>query len=240
MQQDVAPPVIEVPESPPPVAVCRAAEEAANLEDVTIMEQAPAAGKMTGDLLQPPPHIAPPGIDTLGNDDDQYMVPDDHDEFLDFSAEDSHPDDLASAPDDNDDDNSSHAMPESRDSGPADEHMMAHEGKPPVARSSMPLWLLSNYRDLCESLRAEMNQNESCQPSAYNAGQFLLPPKNPLFTAAHSNHLSLRLFYEPHYYLWLPHLFNRIPCPACKAAKRTNNNGSAVTLRLHGWPQAPQ
>jgi hypothetical protein len=104
----------------------------------------------------------------------------------------------------------------------------------------MPLWLLSNYRDLCESLRAEMNQNESRRPSAYNAGQFLLPPKNPLFTAARSNHLSPRLFYEPHYYLWLPHLFNQIPCPACKAAKRTNDNGSAVTLRLHGWPRAPR
>ena len=91
VQQDVAPPVIEVLESPPPVAVCRAAEEVANLEDMTIMEQAPAAGKMTRDLLQPPLHITPPRIDALSNDDNQYMVPDDHDEFLDFSAEDSHP-----------------------------------------------------------------------------------------------------------------------------------------------------
>ena len=63
VQQDVAPPVIEVPESPPPVAVCRATEEAAYLKDVTIMEQAPAAGKMTRDLSQPLLHVTPPGID---------------------------------------------------------------------------------------------------------------------------------------------------------------------------------
>ena len=113
VQQDVAPPVIEVLESPPPVAVCRATEEAAYLKDVTIMEQAPAAGKMTGDLSQPLLHVTPPGIDALSNDDNQYMVPDNHNEFLDFSAEDSHPDNLASAPNDNDNDNSSHAMPES-------------------------------------------------------------------------------------------------------------------------------
>lgn len=51
VQQDVAPPVIEVPESPPPVAVCRAAEEVANLEDVTIMEQAPARQEKPNSLF---------------------------------------------------------------------------------------------------------------------------------------------------------------------------------------------
>ncbi|KAF8328650.1 hypothetical protein F5887DRAFT_897466 [Amanita rubescens] len=191
----------------PLVAVCRAAEEAANLEDVA-MKRAPVAGKLTpADLSQPPLHVPPPEIDALGSDNDQYMV-DDLDELLGFSAEDSHPDDLASAPDDDDDDNGSHAMPESQDSGPANEHTTVHrEDSPPVPRSSMPLWLLSNYRDLCESLRAEMNRNESHRPSAYDRGQFLLPPKNPLFTAA---------------------------------PKRTNDNGSAVMLRLHSWPRAPR
>ena len=85
-----------------------------------------------------------------------------------------------------------------------------------------------------------MKQNASCQPSVYDTGQFLMAPKSPMFTAAHTNNLSPRLFYEPHYFLWLPHLFNRIPCPACKATQRKNDNGSPIMLCLLGWPQAPR
>lgn len=159
--EDVAPPVIEVPDSL--VAVCRAAEEAANLEDVAT-EQAPV-GKITPGLSQPPLHVLPPGIDALCNNNDQCdMVPDDlDDELLGFSAEDSHSDDLASAPDDDDDDDDSHAMPQGQDSGPANEHIFN------CYRAFSRIPSLHPYRSLCLSILSLATNSNKCQFSSIHS-----------------------------------------------------------------------
>ena len=184
-------------------------------------------------------HKPPPGLGAFDGNNDQDM--DDLNEILGSTlAEDSQPaDDLMVAPDDDE-------SPESASLNVAgvppsgDEPSEASQQKISVPCSSIPLWLIDNYKDLCKCLRTEMKQNASCQPSVYDARQFLIAPKSPMFTAACTNNLSPRLFYKPHYFLWLPHLFNQIPCLACKATQRKNDSGSPIMLHLLGWPQAPQ
>ena len=85
-------------------------------------------------------------------------------------------------------------------------------------QSSMPTWLQALYKDLCEQLRTEITNNMSHRPSCYDNGTFVLAPKAPFFASAHVLQLLPAIFYTPHYFIWLPHLFARIPCPACKSA----------------------
>ncbi|KAK2464000.1 hypothetical protein APHAL10511_003944 [Amanita phalloides] len=236
-------------ESPLPVAVRRATE---NVVDEAVPLR-PLVGATSSTRVESSPPVAlaeitsparepPPGLGAFDGDDDQDI--EDLGQILGSSfTEDSDPqpelDDIMTTPDDDENPESAPLntadVPSSGDEPPA-----APRQEIPTPRSSIPLWLIDNYRDLCERLRTEMKQNASRQPSAYDAGQFMMVPKNPMFAAARTNHLSPRLFYEPHYFLWLPHLFNRIPCPACKATQRKNDNGSPVMLRLLGWPQAPR
>ncbi|KAG1878531.1 hypothetical protein C8R48DRAFT_768097 [Suillus tomentosus] len=49
-----------------------------------------------------------------------------------------------------------------------------------------------------------------------------------------------RDFYRPRFFVWLPHLFQRIPCPNCKDANRRSKRGQPVMLRVLGWPQQPR
>ena len=224
------------------MAVRRAAENAANEfvppklpAGATCESNPPTTSAETAATA----HEPPPGLGAFDGDDDQDT--DDLDEILGSTlAEDSRPaDNLMVVPDDDE-------SPEFASSNTAgvppsgDEPREASQQKIPVPCSSIPLWLIDNYKDLCECLRTEMKQNASRQPSVYDTRQFLMAPKSPMFAAAHTNNLSPRLFYEPHYFLWLPHLFNRIPCPACKATQRKNDNGSPIMLCLLGWPQAPR
>jgi hypothetical protein len=111
-------------------------------------------------------------------------------------------------------------------------------GGPGKARSTMPTWLRENYNDTCEQLRNEMHRNASKRPSCYDAGQFIMYPPAPVFTS-HRHQLLPKLFYQPHYFVWLPHLFHRIPCPSCKDAGR-KKDGGPVFLRVKGWPRMPR
>jgi hypothetical protein len=108
------------------------------------------------------------------------------------------------------------------------------------SRTSMPIWLTGKYKDLLEQLKQEINSNSSRQPSCYDHNQFTITPKNPIFAAAHQAQPSLTLFCEPEWFIWLPHLFSTIPCPACKASNRQTTNGNTIMLRCHGWPNAPR
>ncbi|KAG1747482.1 hypothetical protein EDB19DRAFT_1582828, partial [Suillus lakei] len=46
-------------------------------------------------------------------------------------------------------------------------------------------------------------------------------------------------FYCPCFFVWLPHLFHRIPCPACNAAQRCTVSGQPVMLHILSWPKWP-
>ena len=79
----------------------------------------------------------------------------------------------------------------------------------------------------------------SHRPSCYDNGTFVLAPKAPFFASAHVLQLSPAIFYTLHYFICLPHLFARIPCPACKSAGRRRDDGHAVMLQLKTWPRSP-
>jgi hypothetical protein len=100
------------------------------------------------------------------------------------------------------------------------------------------MWLRENYNDTCEQLRNEMRRNSSKWPSCYDAGQFVMYPLAPIFTS-HCHQLLPKLFYQPHYFIWLLHLFHRIPCPSCKEAG-CKKDGGPVFLRVKGWPHMPR
>lgn len=107
-------------------------------------------------------------------------------------------------------------------------------------RSTMPSWLPEDYQNTCEQLRAEMGRNASGRPSCYDAGQFTIQPKRPIFATQRTYQVSPQQFYCPHYFVWLPHLFGRIPCPDCKERGRVARDGLQVFLRLLGWPRGPR
>jgi hypothetical protein len=112
---------------------------------------------------------------------------------------------------------------------------------PSKLRSSMPNWLKTNYDDKCEQLRIEMKKNVSGRPSCYDAGRFTDTVPPPIFACASNNiQLSPSAFHQPTYFVWLPHLFHRIPCPSCKNANRRTKNGGAVFLSLLSWPRLPR
>jgi hypothetical protein len=98
--------------------------------------------------------------------------------------------------------------------GPAT-NMSTH---PRILRSAMPTWLCDDYHDTCERLKLEMQKNVSGKPCCYDAGQFYDLPRLPLFNSLNQVQLEPSSFYRPTYFVWLPHLFARIPCPSCKLA----------------------
>ncbi|KAI0704374.1 hypothetical protein BC835DRAFT_1317043 [Cytidiella melzeri] len=107
-------------------------------------------------------------------------------------------------------------------------------------RSSIPTWLASRYDSLCDTLSQQCRSNSSRMPTCYASGTFELAPPAPIFSTRHHAQLSPSLFYGVRFFIWLPHLFGRIPCPQCKKAGRFRDNGSPVLLQCLGWPQAPR
>jgi hypothetical protein len=81
----------------------------------------------------------------------------------------------------------------------------------------MPKWLQTHYDDKCEQLWIEMKKNMSGRLSCYDAGQFTDTAPPPIFACASNNiQLSPSAFHQPTYFVWLPDLFHRIPCPSCE------------------------
>ena len=141
-------------ESASPVAVCRAAE---NVADEFITPKLPTGATSesnppaTSAETAATAHEPPPGLGAFDGDNDQDT--DDPDEILGSTlAEDSQPvDDLMVAPDDDESPESTSlnaaGVPPSRD-----EPLEASQLKISVLHSSIPLWLINNYKDLCEHL----------------------------------------------------------------------------------------
>lgn len=111
---------------------------------------------------------------------------------------------------------------------------------PTQSRTSIPTWLASHYREMCEQLRSEMNKNPSKRPTCYDAGTFSITPKNPIISTQQVFQVQPKHFQAPEFFVWLPHVLGKIPCPACKKAGRHYQKGGTVMLQHHGWPRAPR
>jgi hypothetical protein len=101
---------------------------------------------------------------------------------------------------------------------------LMRRGRPGKACWTMPTWLRENYNDTCKQLRNKMCRNASKWPFCYDAGQFIMYPPAPIFTS-HCHQLLPKLFYQPHYFVLLPHLFHHIPCLSCKDAGCKKDGG---------------
>jgi hypothetical protein len=117
--------------------------------------------------------------------------------------------------------------------------LMRHDG-PRKACSTIATWLRQDYQDVIERIRREITKNSSNRPSCYERGQFYDQPHLPIFAASRCAQLDPIMFYQPTYFIWLPHLFVKIPCPACKSAGRKRNDGQPSMLALHSWPHMPR
>jgi hypothetical protein len=131
------------------------------------------------------------------------------------------------------------------DSGSVNSHKPAavnpmRRGGPGKPRSSLPTWLRANYDDMCERLKREMSTNQSRRPSCYDAGRFIEEPPAPIFCPTNQTQLAPSMFYLPRYFIWLPHLFHRIPCPSCKSASHRTSTGEVIYLRVLSWPRMPR
>ncbi|GBE80420.1 hypothetical protein SCP_0301350 [Sparassis crispa] len=178
-----------------------------------------------------------------------YSVPDDDPaSFLPFDshsedeAQDNFDDfceDLRPAPDDEEtaSGSSDGVVPEDHASASVSTDDMRKQTR--IPRSSIPTWLAKLYADTCEQLRNEMRKNVSRRPSCYDTGSFMMGQKAPIFALAKVFQLRPAMFYEPQFFVWLPHLFVKIVCPACKAAGHRRPNGDMITLRLSLWMQSP-
>ena len=81
-----------------------------------------------------------------------------------------------------------------------------------------------------------MNQNSSHMPSCYERNSFYDGTDSTFLTARSTFQLNAGIFYQPLFFIWLPHvLVDRIPCPACLEARRVRNLGSVVYLQKHGF-----
>lgn len=109
-------------------------------------------------------------------------------------------------------------------------------------RSSMPTWLKNNYLRVRERLVKEMTRNASRKPTCYDRQTFYDGAEN-CFLAAQSSYdgSAAGIFHQPRYFIWLPHLLvNRIPCPACREARRSGTKSAVVYLQKHGFVDSPR
>ncbi|TFY76365.1 hypothetical protein EWM64_g7647 [Hericium alpestre] len=112
-------------------------------------------------------------------------------------------------------------------------------GSDSTSRATLPTWLPDAYSAMLERLKAEIASNRPHQPSCYNRGTFMEIPPNPVLTIKDTT-FSPELFYQPHFFIWIPHfLVERIPCPACHAAKRVRDR-QTCWLRPNGFPKSPR
>jgi hypothetical protein len=102
--------------------------------------------------------------------------------------------------------------------------------------SAKPNWLPNEYKRLRERLTVEMNQNSSHMPSCYERNSFYDGTDSTFLAARSTFQLDAGIFYQPLFFVWLPHvLVDRIPYPACLTARRVRNLGSVVHLQKHGF-----
>ncbi|KAL6306809.1 hypothetical protein BKA93DRAFT_748184 [Sparassis latifolia] len=115
-----------------------------------------------------------------------------------------------------------HPLPDDKEDSPSpsdpalQQQLGGHKCGPP--RSSIPVWLTTEYKNMCDQLQAKMGRNASRNPSCYDL-------KAPIFGMSHQFQLKPSAFYKPRFFVWLPHLFQKIPCPACSTVGRTGAGG---------------
>jgi hypothetical protein len=104
----------------------------------------------------------------------------------------------------------------------------------------MPTWLDSEYQQLRERLTAEMKKSMSGLPMCYEHHTFYEGPENPFLIARSTFQLSVGIFHQPWFFIWLPHvLVDRIPCPACRVAGCQPVKSACVYLQKHGFARSP-
>jgi hypothetical protein len=107
----------------------------------------------------------------------------------------------------------------------------ASQGKP---RSALPRWLKQSYSSVCQELQNGMVKNARgvLVPKCYVQGSFFFSEENCFLALDGRRQLSPTMFYEPWYFVWLPHVFARIPCPSC--------NNSSAFLSPHSMARSPR
>ena len=110
--------------------------------------------------------------------------------------------------------------------------------KSKVQRSMMPMWLQDEYMDARTHLQSEIAKTG--RPACYNNGQFTMTAPLLVFSRTVPFEIEPIDFYRPQFFVWLPHLFQRILCPSCKDMKRSTKQGQPVMLRVLGWPKQPR
>lgn len=170
--------------------------------------------------------------------DDEVMV-DDIDGIAGCGLWSDEEDDMGPAPDEEDDDTAGAA---SLPTAAANSIRSSSKRPSPSPHSLISPNLDIFYRETRERLRTEMATKPSKMPSCYEAGQFSIPPKNPLFTTSAHHQITPKSFFMPEFFVWLPHVLGgKIPCPECKKARRTYaKKGGEVMLQHHSWPKAPR
>ncbi|KAF9231724.1 hypothetical protein BU15DRAFT_82048 [Melanogaster broomeanus] len=109
-------------------------------------------------------------------------------------------------------------------------------------RSTMPLWLKSEYLRLCDRLVDEMKRNRSHLPTCYDHYTFYNGAEN-CFLAVRASYdgSAAGIFHQPRFFIWLPHLLvDKIPCPACSVAGRGGSRSVTVYLAKHGFVDSPR
>ncbi|KAG2133034.1 hypothetical protein DEU56DRAFT_739210 [Suillus clintonianus] len=114
----------------------------------------------------------------------------------------------------------------------------AENVKAKIPRSTMPTWLHDEYVDARTRLQSEIAKTG--RPACYEHGQFTMTAPPLVFSRVVPYKIEPIDFYRPHFFVWLPHLLQRIPCPECKDAKRHTKQGQPVMLRVLGWPKQPR
>ncbi|KAG1786521.1 uncharacterized protein HD556DRAFT_1506943 [Suillus plorans] len=122
---------------------------------------------------------------------------------------------------------------------PSPEHTSSANGmKTKVPRATMPTWLADEYADACTHLDSEIAKIG--RPVCYESGQFTMTAPPLVFSRVVPFEIEPLDFYRPHFFIWLPHLFQHIPCPNCKDMNRRSKRGQPVILCVLGWPQQPR
>ncbi|KAG2113632.1 hypothetical protein BD769DRAFT_1391609 [Suillus cothurnatus] len=75
--------------------------------------------------------------------------------------------------------------------------------------------------------------------ACYENGQFTMTTPPLVFSHVVPYEIKPIDFYQPHFFVWLPHLLQCIPCPECKDAKWHTKQGQPVMLQVLGWPKQP-
>ncbi|TFY78505.1 hypothetical protein EWM64_g5507 [Hericium alpestre] len=130
--------------------------------------------------------------------------------------------------------------PEQRPAGMKSFFCQQQSGKHEL-RSTIPTWLEEDYKETCVRLKDKMKNGYKKWPACYQASTFWDTGKNLFFASLMQFQLNPRLFYCPHYFVWFPHLFQRIPCPACLSVnRRMKKNCALAYLTPHTLPKRPR